>query len=134
MFQPSSPTRRRESTPLLEKIKTDVTLARARLAAALEGKKGEPKKPSKPKDETPMMKYLKLQVRIEIVFTWGCQQILSNTKQKNIECLNPLASVNFLYVLLVGPGDRFMKYWDIYLWNTLYIPVSQSQWISEQPI
>ena len=62
MFQPSSPTRRRESTPLLEKIKTDVTLAQARLAAALEGRKDE-MKPAKSKDEPPIMKYLTTQVR-----------------------------------------------------------------------
>ena len=62
MFQPSSPTRRRESTPLLEKIKTDVNASmRAKLAAALE-KKEEPKKPQKPKDEPPVLKYLKSQV------------------------------------------------------------------------
>lgn len=63
MFQPSSPTRRRESTPLLEKIKTDVTIAQARLAAALEGRKEEIK-PPKPKDEPPIMKYITTQVHI----------------------------------------------------------------------
>lgn len=65
MFQPSSPTRRRESTPLLEKInlKQDINAARAKIAAALEkcAKEQEPKKLKK-KDESPMMKYLKNQV------------------------------------------------------------------------
>ena len=62
MFQPSSPTRRRESTPLLEKIKTDVNATmRAKLAAALE-KKEEPKKHQAPKDLPPIMQYLKTQV------------------------------------------------------------------------
>jgi hypothetical protein len=61
MFQPSSPTRRRESTPLLEKIKTDVNGSmRAKLAAALE-KKEQPKKVQKPRDE--VIKYITLQAQ-----------------------------------------------------------------------
>lgn len=63
MFQPSSPTRRRESTPLLEKIKSDVNATmRMKLAAALE-KKDTPKKAQKPKDEPPVIKYIKLQAQ-----------------------------------------------------------------------
>ena len=40
MFQPSSPTRRRESTPLLEKLKTDVAAARIKILSALEKGQG----------------------------------------------------------------------------------------------
>ena len=68
MFQPSSPTSRRESTPLLDKLKMDVNLARSKIAAALE-KKDEPnKQDGKPKDDLPMIKYIKTQVfrRIEM--------------------------------------------------------------------
>lgn len=61
MFQPSSPTRRRESTPLLEKLKTDVTAARIKILSALEKGKEEPKKPEKPKEELPIQKYMRMQ-------------------------------------------------------------------------
>ena len=61
MFQPSSPTRRRESTPLLEKIKTDANL-KARLTAIMEQHKEEPKKTVKPPEETPILRYMRTQV------------------------------------------------------------------------
>ena len=62
MFQPSSPTRRRESTPLLDKVKMDINAARAKIAAVLE-KKEQPKKPMKPKPDSPMMRYINTQVQ-----------------------------------------------------------------------
>lgn len=62
MFQPSSPTRRRESTPLLDKVKMDINAARAKIAAVLE-KKEQPKKLIKPKDNSPIMKYINTQVQ-----------------------------------------------------------------------
>ena len=62
MFQPSSPTRRRESTPLLEKLKTDVAAARIKILSALEKGKEEPKVTEKPKEELPIQKYIKMQV------------------------------------------------------------------------
>ena len=65
MFQPSSPTHRRESTPLLEKFKTDMNAAmKARLQAVLEKGKEEKKKPEKPKDDIAIVKYFKTQVRL----------------------------------------------------------------------
>ena len=62
MFQPSSPTRRRESTPLLEKMKTDAAAARIKILSALEKGKEESKKQEKPKEELPIQKYIKMQV------------------------------------------------------------------------
>ncbi len=62
MFQPGSPIRRKESTPLLEKLKTDVAAARLKIQAALEKSKEEPKKEEKPKDESAMQRYIKTQV------------------------------------------------------------------------
>ncbi len=82
MFTPSSPTRRRESTPLLEKIKTDVNIARARIAAALE-KKDEPKKPQKPKDESPIMKYIKTQVT-KFIYYNECQKAFRDEVTQNL--------------------------------------------------
>ena len=62
-FHPSStsPSQRRESTPLLEKMRADITLNQAKILAALE-KKDEKKKPVEAKDEPPMIKYIKTQV------------------------------------------------------------------------
>ncbi|CAD5116523.1 DgyrCDS5405 [Dimorphilus gyrociliatus] len=59
MFQPSSP-KRRESTPLLDKIRTDVNFARAKIASVLEKKQ---KKVSNVKDEAKIVKYLRAQVQ-----------------------------------------------------------------------
>lgn len=56
MFQPTSP-KRRESTPLLERMKVDVAAARAKIMAALE-KKDSFKKVQVKKDTLPVLKYL----------------------------------------------------------------------------
>ncbi|KAL4233067.1 Protein unc-80 [Mactra antiquata] len=53
IFQQSSPIKRRESTPLLEKIKTDVSLGKQKLT---NWKK--PERPKEKKEDTPMMKYV----------------------------------------------------------------------------
>ncbi len=63
MFQPSSPTRRRESTPLLEKLKTDAAAVRLKVLNAMEKGKDEPKKQEKPREELPIQKYIRMQVR-----------------------------------------------------------------------
>ncbi|CAH1781834.1 unnamed protein product, partial [Owenia fusiformis] len=62
MFQPSSPTRRRESTPLLNKISAaDVTLLRSKLNSMERKKNQEQQEPVIP--DTPMQTYLKSQVQ-----------------------------------------------------------------------
>ena len=62
-FHPSStsPSQRRESTPLLEKMRADITLNQAKILAALE-KKEEKKRAVPPKDQPPMIKYMTTQV------------------------------------------------------------------------
>ena len=57
VFQQQSPTKRRESTPLLDKIKTDVTLVKQKLGNE---KKGD--KPKEVKEELLIMKYITSQV------------------------------------------------------------------------
>ena len=57
VFQQQSPTKRRESTPLLDKIKSDVNLIKQKLG---NDKKGE--KPKEVKEELPIMKYITSQV------------------------------------------------------------------------
>ena len=56
MFQPSSP-KRKESTPLLERMKVDVATARAKIMAALEKKGGEKKEKVK-QEQHPVLKYI----------------------------------------------------------------------------
>ena len=60
MFQPTSP-KRRESTPLLERMKVDVAAARAKIMAALE-KKENAKKVMVKKDQPPVLKYINTHV------------------------------------------------------------------------
>ena len=64
MFQPSSPTSRRDSTPLLDKIRADAALA-ARVKQIIDANdKEDEKKPlKKKKDESPMLKYTRIQVQ-----------------------------------------------------------------------
>ena len=73
MFQPSSPTRRRESTPLLEKLKTDVAAARIKILTAMDKGKEPEKKPEKPREELAIQKYVRMQVsdpsHIDLNFT-----------------------------------------------------------------
>ncbi|KAK3087178.1 hypothetical protein FSP39_002695 [Pinctada imbricata] len=59
IFQQSSPTRRRESTPLLEKIKSDVSMSKLKLSSSW--KKEE--KPKEVKEESVMIKYLTSQAQ-----------------------------------------------------------------------
>lgn len=56
--QQTSPTWRRESTPLLEKIKTDVSMTKLKMTS--NWKKEE--KPKEIKEESPMIKYIASQV------------------------------------------------------------------------
>lgn len=56
--QQASPTWRRESTPLLEKIKTDVSMTKLKMTSTW--KKEE--KPKEVKEESPMIKYIASQV------------------------------------------------------------------------
>ena len=62
MFQ-SSPTSRRESTPLLDKVKLDSSLT-AKAKAAIEAEKEEEKQkqPPKPAEDLPIVRYLDTQV------------------------------------------------------------------------
>ncbi|XP_064639472.1 protein unc-80 homolog [Lineus longissimus] len=62
VFQPSSPIRRRESTPLLDKIRSDVNLAKLMKIDANRDKKDPCPRPKK-KEDTYMVKYLKSQVQ-----------------------------------------------------------------------
>ena len=65
MFQPSSPTSRRDSTPLLDKIRADVAIAaRVKQVIDAENKEDEDKKNVAKKEESPMLKYTRIQVRI----------------------------------------------------------------------
>lgn len=59
VFHSSSPTRRRESTPLLEKIKTDVSMGKMKLTSTW--KKEE--KLKEVKEDSPIMKYISSQVK-----------------------------------------------------------------------
>ncbi|XP_052063828.1 protein unc-80 homolog [Mytilus californianus] len=59
VFHSSSPTRRRESTPLLEKIKTDVSMGKMKLTSTW--KKEE--KLKEVKEDTPIMKYINSQAQ-----------------------------------------------------------------------
>ena len=59
IFVVTSPTKRRESTPLLEKIKTDVSMTKLKLSSTW--KKEE--KAKEVKDDSPILKYLTSQVR-----------------------------------------------------------------------
>ncbi|XP_071097692.1 protein unc-80 homolog [Haliotis cracherodii] len=59
IFQLTSPTRRRESTPLLEKIKTDVSMTKLKLNSTW--KKDD--KPKEVKEEAPVVKYLTSQAQ-----------------------------------------------------------------------
>ena len=64
IFQQQSPTKRRESTPLLEKIKTDVTLVKQKPGNLKQGEK-----PKEIKEELPITKYITSQVNdIEHLF------------------------------------------------------------------
>ena len=72
----TSPTKRRESTPLLEKIKTDVSMTKLKLSSTW--KKEE--KAKEVKDDSPILKYLTSQVRSKLMcppqkkdeeFGWG---------------------------------------------------------------
>ena len=69
IFMVTSPTKRRESTPLLEKIKTDVSMTKLKLSSTW--KKEE--KAREVKDDSPILKYLTSQVR-KVVFLvlFGC--------------------------------------------------------------
>ena len=60
----SATSKRKESTPLLEKIKTDVSMTKLKLNSS--EKKTE--KPKETKEEPPIIKYLISQVRRFIVF------------------------------------------------------------------
>ncbi|XP_048774238.1 protein unc-80 homolog isoform X3 [Ostrea edulis] len=59
IFQQTSPTWRRESTPLLEKIKTDVSMSKLKMTSTW--KKEE--KPKEVKEESPMIKYITSQAQ-----------------------------------------------------------------------
>ncbi|KAK6194683.1 hypothetical protein SNE40_000272 [Patella caerulea] len=59
IFQLTSPTRRRESTPLLEKIKSDVSMTKLKLNSTW--KKEE--KPKEIKEDPPILKYLQSQAQ-----------------------------------------------------------------------
>jgi hypothetical protein len=59
----ASPAKRRESTPLLEKIKNDVSMTKFKLGANWSKKE---EKAKEVKDDSPILKYLTSQVR-----RWG---------------------------------------------------------------
>jgi hypothetical protein len=70
IFQQASPIKRRESTPLLEKIKTDVSIVKQKLT---NWKK--PEKPKEKKEDSPMVKYIISQVThfyfiMSLLFLW----------------------------------------------------------------
>lgn len=61
VFQ-TSPGSRRDSMPLVDKMKVDVSLlAKAKLVLAAEKEQERKKKETKPKEELPMIKYLETQ-------------------------------------------------------------------------
>ncbi|XP_021380201.1 protein unc-80 homolog isoform X3 [Mizuhopecten yessoensis] len=60
IFQQSSPTKRRESTPLLEKIKTDVSMSKLKMNSTTVKKE---EKPKEVKEDTAIMKYITSQVQ-----------------------------------------------------------------------
>ena len=70
----TSPTKRRESTPLLEKIKTDVSMTKLKLNSTW--KKEE--KTKEVKDESPILKYLTSQVRSQLM----CQKKKKKEKKE----------------------------------------------------
>ena len=59
-----SPSSRRESTPLLDKVKIDASLASKAKTAILHEQDDKKKKPKKVNEELPMLKYLDTQVII----------------------------------------------------------------------
>lgn len=65
MFQPSSPTSRRDSTPLLDKIRADVAIA-ARVKQIIDSQDKDEKKPAPKKKECPILKYTRIKVEIII--------------------------------------------------------------------
>lgn len=58
IFQQASPLKRRESTPLLEKIRTDVSLVKQKLSSLK-----KPEKAKEKKEESPMVKYITSQAQ-----------------------------------------------------------------------
>ena len=63
MFQPHSPGRRRESTPLLEKIRSDNSLTKIKLSVGADKKEDNSSNSAKiQKEQMPMLKYLASQV------------------------------------------------------------------------
>ena len=62
MFQTATSPKRKESTPLLDRMRVDVATARAKIMAALE-KKDDDRKQEAKRPELPMIKYLKTHVR-----------------------------------------------------------------------
>lgn len=74
IFQNPSPIKRRESTPLLEKIKTDVSLVKQKL-----NNWKKETKPKEVKEEPQMVKYIKSQVNGLVYLINVCRH--SFTKQ-----------------------------------------------------
>jgi len=67
VFQ-TSPTSRRDSVPLVDKVKVDISLAaKAKLAIAAEKEEERKKSTKKTKEELPIVKYLNTQVTRELM-------------------------------------------------------------------
>ena len=72
VFQTSSPNSRRESTPLLDKVKVDVSLInKAKAAIALEKGEEKKRKAKKATDQLPVLKYLNNQVSTAFIFLYS---------------------------------------------------------------
>ena len=70
IFQQQSPTKRRESTPLLDKIKTDVNMVKQKVG---NNKQGD--KPKEVKEELAIMKYITSQVKFYIVLWYTVKPV-----------------------------------------------------------
>ena len=70
IFQQQSPTKRRESTPLLDKIKTDVNMVKQKVG---NNKQGD--KPKEVKEELAIMKYITSQVGFYIVLWYTVKPV-----------------------------------------------------------
>ena len=112
MFHSSSPTRRRESTPLLEKIKTDVSMGKMKLTSTW--KKEE--KLKEVKEDTPIIKYINSQVNS--YYTCMKDSLIINYINSQVNgsftsMLIRLCKVHCFWIKCVSGGYNFILYYGI---------------------